>query len=305
MYIPQGYAFLYGSVFTVMKKNETKGVRTKASEVRSQKEQMEDRAFNRMLLWLAGTVLTEVVLLLVNRYYIHARVEELEHLATIHTILGIAPIAGVVLFAGFLYWGLQQRKKGDEHRDGIIQIILACAFLVMGVGAFGMRLYGAAAAPLILGIVPGLGVLMLVFYLYQKEFFACAFAGGLGILGLWVFRTFHLYGGTGGRMDHTLANLQGLGFLAQHGARGYLYDETFVFTAIRNGSITLPKREEGIFSVFCLGPKAHGITIRGAKYCLEGADLDAFFPLGVSNHFQGEEVAISVEDGCLLIGWEI
>ena len=28
------------------------------------------------------------------------------------------------------------------------------------------------------------------------------------------FRTFHLYGGTGGRLDHILANLQGLGFLA-------------------------------------------------------------------------------------------
>ena len=115
--------------------------------------------------------------------------EELEHLATIHTILGIAPIAGVVLFAGFLYWGLQQRKKGDAHKDGIIQIILAAAFLVMGFGAYGMRLYGAAAAPLILGIVPGLGVLMLVFYLYQKEFFGCAFVGGLGILGLRVYRT--------------------------------------------------------------------------------------------------------------------
>ena len=194
MYIPPGYAFLYRSVFTVMKKNETQKARTKVSEVRSQKEQMEDRAFNRMLLWLAGTVLTEVVLLLVNRYYIHARVEELDNIATLYTILGIAPIAGVVLFAGFLYWGLQQRKKGDEKRDGIIQIILACAFLVMGVGAFGMRLYGASGAPLILGIVPGLGVLMLVFYLYQKEFFACAFAGGLGILGLWVFRT--IGGGT-------------------------------------------------------------------------------------------------------------
>lgn len=171
-----------------MKKNETKGVRTKAADTRSQKEQMEDRAFNRMLLWLAGTVLTEVVLLLVNRYYVHARVDELEHLATLHTILGIAPIVGVVLFAGFLYWGLQQKKKGEENRDGIIQIILACAFLVMGVGAFGMRMYGVTAAPLILGIVPGLGVLMLVFYLYQKEFFGCALVGGLGLLGMWIFR---------------------------------------------------------------------------------------------------------------------
>ncbi len=119
------------------------------------------------------------------------------------------------------------------------------------------------------------------------------------------FKTFHLYGGTGGRMDHTLANLQGLGYLAQHSAQGYLYDETFVFTAIRNGSTTLPAREEGIFSVFCLGPEARGVSIRGAKYSLENGDLDAFFPLGVSNHFQGETVEICVEDGCLLIGWEL
>ena len=106
-------------------------------------------------------------------------------------------------------------------------------------------------------------------------------------------------------MDHTLANLQSLGYLARHGAQGFLYDESYVFTAIRNSSITLPAREEGIFSVFCLGPEAHGISIRGAKYNLEGADLDAFFPLGVSNHFQGSTVEIHVEDGCLLIGWEI
>ena len=45
------------------------------------------------------------------------------------------------------------------------------------------------------------------------------------------YQTFHLYGGTGGRMDHTLANLQALGFLARHGARGYLYEEHMVFTA--------------------------------------------------------------------------
>ena len=41
------------------------------------------------------------------------------------------------------------------------------------------------------------------------------------------FTTFHIYGGTGGRMDHTLANLQGLAYLAQRGAKGYLYDQTF------------------------------------------------------------------------------
>ena len=52
--------------------------------------------------------------------------------------------------------------------------------------------------------------------------------------------TVHLYGCTGGRLDHTLANLQTLGYLAQAGAAGYLYDETYVFTALADGHLARP-----------------------------------------------------------------
>ena len=119
------------------------------------------------------------------------------------------------------------------------------------------------------------------------------------------YRTFHLYGGTGGRMDHTLANLQGLAYLARQGARGYLYDASFVFTALWNSSLDLPAREEGIFSVFALGETARGVSILGGRYPLEGGELSPFFPLGVSNHFEGRPVRVSVEKGCLLVGWEL
>ena len=119
------------------------------------------------------------------------------------------------------------------------------------------------------------------------------------------YRTFHLYGGTGGRMDHTLANLQGLAYLARQGARGYLYDAAYVFTALWNSSLDLPAREEGIFSVFALGETARGVSILGGRYPLEGGELSPFFPLGVSNHFEGRPVRVSVEKGCLLVGWEL
>ena len=119
------------------------------------------------------------------------------------------------------------------------------------------------------------------------------------------YRTFHLYGGTGGRMDHTLANLQGLAYLARQGARGYLYDASYVFTALWNSSLDLPAREEGIFSVFALGETARGVSILGGRYPLEGGELSPFFPLGVSNHFEGRPVRVSVEKGCLLVGWEL
>lgn len=120
------------------------------------------------------------------------------------------------------------------------------------------------------------------------------------------YRRFHLYGGTGGRMDHTLANLQALAFLARHGAQGWLYDERYVFTAIRDGdTLDLPRRDAGIFSVFCLGPEARGVSITGARYPLDRAVITPWFPIGVSNHFVGQAPRISVEDGCLLVGWEL
>ena len=116
-------------------------------------------------------------------------------------------------------------------------------------------------------------------------------------------RTFHLYGGMGGaRSDHTLANMQSLLYLVCHDAQGWLYGDRERYTVIRNGAITFPAREEGIMSVFCLGADAVGVSISGAQYPLKEARLTANFPLGVSNHFIGNPITVSVRDGSLLIG---
>ena len=118
-------------------------------------------------------------------------------------------------------------------------------------------------------------------------------------------RAFHIYGGTGGRLDHTLANLQLLVWLSQREARGYLYDETFTYTAITNGAITIPQGPEwGLLSVFCMGPDARGVCERGVQGPLTDAVLTAGFPLGVSNHIIEAEARISVREGSLVIGWE-
>jgi len=116
-------------------------------------------------------------------------------------------------------------------------------------------------------------------------------------------REFHMYGGMGGsRTDHTVANLQSLLYLANRGAQGWLYGDGEVYTAICNTNVTLPARKKGILSVFCLGADAKNVTIRGGQYEVENATLSADFPLGVSNHFVGKEIEISVGQGSLLIG---
>lgn len=116
-------------------------------------------------------------------------------------------------------------------------------------------------------------------------------------------REFHIYGGMGGRRtDHTIANLQALVYLARRGAKGWLYGDGEAYTAIHDATMHLAARESGILSVFCLGADAEGVTICGAQYEVEDAVLSAEFPLGVSNHFIGKDVTVSVERGSLLLG---
>ena len=115
-------------------------------------------------------------------------------------------------------------------------------------------------------------------------------------------RKFLLYGCLDGpRLDHTIANLQLLQFLADRGASGILVGLTHMATVVKNGSLVFPGAPKGILSVFCLGPDARGVTIRGAQYPLEDGCLTAGFPLGVSNHFLNREAEVSVTDGSLLI----
>lgn len=118
------------------------------------------------------------------------------------------------------------------------------------------------------------------------------------------YEIFHIYGGCGGRFDHTLANIQCLAYLAAENARGYLIDNSQITTLIQNSSISFQKDMKGYISVLAYGKKAKGITIKGLKYPLEDEELCDTFPLGVSNEFIGEEAIISVKEGRLLIVFE-
>lgn len=119
------------------------------------------------------------------------------------------------------------------------------------------------------------------------------------------FREFLIYGGLGGhRLDHTVANLQTLSYIAEHGGRGYLLDEETVITAVKNGTLRFSPRARGTVSVFCLGADAEGVSLTGLKYPLNGATLTHAFPLGVSNSFTGAAAAVTVARGTVTVLWE-
>ena len=118
------------------------------------------------------------------------------------------------------------------------------------------------------------------------------------------FDTFVIYAGLGGRLDHTVANLQTLAFIAENGGRGYLVGGSAVSTAVKDASISFGAGERGMISVFCMGEKAEGVTISGLKYEVENAELVPYLPLGASNEFTGKPAKIEVKHGTLLVMWQ-
>lgn len=115
------------------------------------------------------------------------------------------------------------------------------------------------------------------------------------------YGSFRLYGCTGGRMDHTIANVQTLATLAEQGMQGWLLSETQEITAISGKTVSLPAKSCGTVSVFAHTDRCSGVTIRGLQYELENAELTNRFPLGVSNAFVGKPAEISVAEGILVL----
>lgn len=115
------------------------------------------------------------------------------------------------------------------------------------------------------------------------------------------YSVFHIYGGTGGRIDHTIANLQVLAYLARNGMQGFLFGRDSVITAVADRKMSFGAIPSGYISVFSHTEKSEGVYLQGLKYELDNAVLTNTFPLGVSNEFIGKESSISVSSGTLLI----
>lgn len=136
----------------------------------------------------------------------------------------------------------------------------------------------------------------------EKDDTDTAYAVSLGIKK--GFKTFVIYGGVGGRPDHTLANISLIADLSLRGYRGYLIGEGFITTAVTNGKIKLPVNANGVVSVFSFSDKCEGVNIEGFKYTLEDYTLRSDKALGVSNEFVGKEGSVSAKKGTLIIMWE-
>ncbi|MDR0987813.1 MAG: thiamine diphosphokinase [Ruminococcus sp.] len=116
---------------------------------------------------------------------------------------------------------------------------------------------------------------------------------------------FHIYGGTGGRFDHTLANIALIAELSRQGKHAYLYGDGVIITALTNGKIALKsKNSDSVVSIFSFTDRCKGVTVTGLKYPLTDAVLTSGVPLGVSNETLSGEFTVEVKNGTLVIFYE-
>lgn len=115
------------------------------------------------------------------------------------------------------------------------------------------------------------------------------------------FQSFAIYGGLGGRLSHTIANMQSLLYLKEQKMHGELIGDRSRIFLLKNETCALEAEASAYLSVFSYSEKAEGVTLKNLKYEIENAVLTNAYPLGVSNEFVGRQAEISVENGTLLV----
>ena len=114
---------------------------------------------------------------------------------------------------------------------------------------------------------------------------------------------FIIDGGIGGRLDHTVANIQLLKEIRLSNAYGILLGKEISITAITNESLGFAAGATGIISVFTIGDAAGGVTLGGLKYPLNNYTMTDNNPIGVSNEFTGAPAVVTVKDGTVIVTW--
>lgn len=154
---------------------------------REQRRSQEDITFNKMLLWLAGAVVVELLILLVKQIYVDAWLGfgvayGLLVFFEVFRFLGAAlTVAGVA-------WAVVWMRRG---RSPVLPwACTAAALLLWLVTMFAYYLSGVGMS--IMMILPAAGaVLIVIFFLYQRSFFFNAMLVGGGLVAVWMYRQYY------------------------------------------------------------------------------------------------------------------
>lgn len=158
-----------------------------AEKGKNQRRKEEDAAFNRMLLWLAGAVAVELIILLIKRIYVDFWLD-IDAVLALQSFFRVFQFAGAALTAAAVVWLAVRVRANQGWR--LPAALAGAAAVLWIISLLSYQLYDLGLT--ILTILPGAAaVLILVFFLYQRVFFVNAALTGGGIAALWLFRTYY------------------------------------------------------------------------------------------------------------------
>ncbi len=115
------------------------------------------------------------------------------------------------------------------------------------------------------------------------------------------FEEFLLIGVTGRRFDHTFGNISLLLWLDSMGKTARILDDYAEMEIVSRTPAEI-SGDYPYFSLLNISGTARGITVRGAKYPLENAEIRSDYQYGISNEvLPGQKAVVSVREGCLLL----
>ena len=150
---------------------------------KAEKARAEEAALNRILCWIAGGAVLEFIVLLLARYLVFYKVEEYTAYLVMDTATKILAVVGLACAAGAGYWWNNARKSGKGTN---LPATLCLFMLGMSVCCFAAWFFYDLGVKLARFAVPAVVVLALIYYLYQREFFAIACQSVLALLGIWL-----------------------------------------------------------------------------------------------------------------------
>ena len=109
-----------------------------------------------------------------------------------------------------------------------------------------------------------------------------------------------LFCAIGDRVDHTYSNILCLEYCRQNGIKCSISNAKNKIMLVED-CFELEEEYYHFFSVFAFFGVARGVSVKGAYYELDNADLQPEDQLAQSNHFNGGKVKISVKEGKILL----
>lgn len=154
---------------------------------REERRRQEDIALNRGLMWVGAAIVLELLLLLVNKYYINVYTTEASISLAVAIQTGLKAVRVIALIGVVLClaWSWMNLKKNAKMAPPAVMCI-ACVVLFF-TAHVTLEFYDSGVRMLFL-LVPALAALALIYYLYQRDFFVCAAFSGIGVVAMWMVR---------------------------------------------------------------------------------------------------------------------